>query len=93
MKTIFKTLFIVLLSIGMGVDTHLDGGEINERYEVFFSLSKERIIHQKSINAVSKAVRFPGEILRSNHPQVLATISNQIPETIPTYLRNCCFLN
>lgn len=92
MKTLVHTSLIVLLSIGLGLETHFDGGEILERYEGFIASKTTEIVLQKAKNDPSRTVDILRAGYSSNrrHQELFTT---KITHTYLIYKRNCCFLN
>jgi hypothetical protein len=92
MKTLIQTSLIVLLSIGLGLETHVDGSEIYERYEVFITSKTTESALRKTKNEPLKNVKvFKGEHTSDHFEQELYT--PKTPLTYLIYKRNCCFLN
>jgi hypothetical protein len=92
MKTLIQTSLIILLSIGLGMETHFDGGEIYERYEVFITSKTVESTLRKARNEPPKNDKVFAAVYPSDrHHQELSI--PKVPHTYLIYIRNCCFLN
>lgn len=92
MKTLIQTSLIILLSIGLGLETHFDGGEIYERYEVFITSKASESVLRKAKNDPTNTVLVFTAIHTTDraHQELF---SPKTPHTYLIYKRNCCFLN
>jgi hypothetical protein len=92
MKTLIQTALLILLSIGLVLEIHFDGGEIYERYEAFITSKASGSTTREAKNEVSNTVQvFTAARSSDRHHQLVFT--PKTPHTYLIYKRNCCFLN